>query len=1140
MKTGIIFKNFFSIFTLVLLTMVSASTNVSAADGDMDTSFGSGGLVSSVFGSSDDIGYSIAIQSDQKIIVAGESKDAILANSDKDFMLIRYAANGYPDTSFGTDGRITADFGGDDIGRSVAVQPDGKIVIAGYSETAGDFALARYTGSGTPDNTFGTDGKVTTDIDNFDACIDVAVQADGKIVAAGSSNHDISVVRYNTDGTLDSGFGTGGKVTTPIGSGDDIGSGLIIQADGKIVVTGFSHNGSDNDFAVVRYNTDGTPDTGFGTGGKVTTPIGSGDDSGYVGAIQSDGKIVVAGYTYNGSDKDVAVVRYNSDGSLDTSFGNSGIAITPVGSGDDFGYAACIQTDGKIVVTGEFHNGSDNDIAVMRYNSDGSPDTSFGTGGITTAGFEYLDDAGYAVAVQSDGNIVTAGTSDEWGAKHIALARYLSGNVVPAGPDEVKITAADGSAYDFLGHSVSISGEYAIMGSENHSSAYIFKRDGNEWNQHVKLEESGNYFGGSVSISGDYAIVGCKGDDDNGNNSGAAYIFKTDGTAWNQQTKLAAGDGSQYDYFGSSVFISGDYAIVAASGSAYIFMRDGITWNQQAKLTSASADDGFGNSVSISGDHAIIGASYDHDNGYYSGSAYIFMRDGTTWNQQIKLSASDSSENGCFGSSVSISEDYAIVGKQRLSAYIFKRDATGWNEQAKLINSDCLYNSFGDSVSISGDYAVVGNSFYGAAYVFKRDGNIWNKHLGLKAGNAQTDDSFGYSVDISGNDVIIGATGDDDNGSSSGAAYIYDLGPSDAEIYSPAPGLTLNSTSLTLKWNTSNADQYWLWVGTTGVGSKDLYSDDQGTDMSRTVYSLPNSGETLYVRLHSLVDGEWVYNDYTYTAYTAAKAEMQTPAPESVLTSASETFVWSDAGAEQYWLWVGTSPESNDVYSDSQGTNTSRMVAGLPGGGETLYVRLLSLVNGEWLHNDYTYTAYSIALAEMQSPVPESALSSTTETFTWSDAVADQYWLWVGTSPESNDVYSDSQGTNTSRMIAGLPGNGETLYVRLHSLVNGEWLYNDYTYTAYSISLAEMQSPVPESALSSTTETFTWSDAGADQYWLWIGTSPGGKDVYSDGQGTNTSRTIANLPDQYMSDYTLLSTETGFIMTTPIQHLNRM
>ncbi|MCP4110075.1 MAG: hypothetical protein GY749_31895 [Desulfobacteraceae bacterium] len=269
-----------------------------------------------------------------------------------------------------------------------------------------------------------------------------------------------------------------------------------------------------------------------------------------------------------------------------------------------------------------------------------------------------------------------------------------------------------------------------------------------------------------------------------------------------------------------------------------------------------------------------------------------------------------------------------------------------------------------------------------------------------------------------------------------------------AEISNPVPGSALFSTTATFTWNDSGADKYWLWVGTTGTGSKDLYSDNQGTDTSRTVYSLPNSGETLYVRLHSLVNGEWGYNDYTYTAYTAAKAEMQTPAPGSVLTSASETFVWSDAGAGEYWLWVGTSPESNDVYSDSQGTNTSRMVAGLPGGGETLYVRLLSLVNGEWLYNDYTYTAYSIALAEMQSPVPGSSLSSTTETFIWSDAGADQYWLWIGTSPGGKDVYSDGQGTNTSRTVANLPSAGSSVYVRLYSLVNGDWLYNDYTYTA--------------------------------------------------------------------------------------------
>ncbi|MCP4111033.1 MAG: hypothetical protein GY749_36830, partial [Desulfobacteraceae bacterium] len=321
-----------------------------------------------------------------------------------------------------------------------------------------------------------------------------------------------------------------------------------------------------------------------------------------------------------------------------------------------------------------------------------------------------------------------------------------------------------------------------------------------------------------------------------------------------------------------------------------------------------------------------------------------------------------------------------------------------------------------------------------------------------------------------------------------------------AELSDPAPGSELSSTSVTFTWNDTGTDHYWLWIGTTGTGSKDIYSDGQGTNTSKMISGLPDSGETLYVRLHSQADGEWFYNDYTYTASASTAAEIQTPVPGTSLSSVTATFVWSNAGTEQYWLWIGTSEGSNDIYSDDQGTNNTKLITGLPDDGETLYVRLMSKTDGEWIYNDYTYTAFSAAASVIQTPTPGSSLSSTTATFTWSDAGAAQYWLWIGTSQGDKDVYSDDQGTSNAKLITGLPSGGETLYVRLWSNFNGEWVFNDYTYTAYSVASAEILTPVPGSTLNSAGETFTWSDAGAEQYWLWIGTSPGGKDVYSDGR----------------------------------------
>lgn len=252
--------------------------------------------------------------------------------------------------------------------------------------------------------------------------------------------------------------------------------------------------------------------------------------------------------------------------------------------------------------------------------------------------------------------------------------------IVHAFTNEVKITAGDAASYDNFGTSVSVSGDYAIVGASgdedygySSGSAYIFKRDGSNWTEQTKLTASDaaayDYFGNSVYISGDYAIVGAYRDDNaGGDSSGSAYIFKRDGTSWTEQAKLAASDAAEYDNFGYSVSISGDHAIVGtASASAYIFKLDGTYWIEQAKLTASDADPegggGFGESVSISGDYAIVGACWDKDHGDASGAAYIFKLEGSNWTEHAKIAASDASLYNHFGYSVSISGDYAIVGK---------------------------------------------------------------------------------------------------------------------------------------------------------------------------------------------------------------------------------------------------------------------------------------------------------------------------------------------------------------------------------------------------------------------------------------------------------------------------------------------
>jgi hypothetical protein len=375
--------------------------------------------------------------------------------------------------------------------------------------------------------------------------------------------------------------------------------------------------------------------------------------------------------------------------------------------------------------------------------------------------------------------------------------------------EQDKLTASDGAAENWFGYSVSIDGDYAIVGASMNSytgigigSAYIFKRNGTRWSQQQKLTASdgndGDLFGCSVSISGDYAIVGAYGDDDNGNNSGSAYIFKRDVTtsAWTEQQKLTAFDCFTEQLFGLSVSISGDYAIVGAygdgengycSGSAYIFKRDGESWSQQQKLTASdgAARDFFGYSVSINGDYAIVGACGEVT-GITTGSAYIFKRDGTSWAQQQKLTASDGAAGDNFGVSVSISGGYAIVGAclddnnngvNAGSAYIFKYNGTSWSQQCKLTASDgAAGDFFGISVSIDGDYAVIGapgdDGWSGSAYIFRipaAGGSSWVNEAKLTASDGAAGDHFGWSASIRNGYAIVGAFANDAKGS----AYIF-------------------------------------------------------------------------------------------------------------------------------------------------------------------------------------------------------------------------------------------------------------------------------------------------------------------------------------------------------------------------------
>jgi uncharacterized delta-60 repeat protein/LPXTG-motif cell wall-anchored protein len=420
----------------VAAVVPATSFSVSAsgiADGTLDTTFGVNGKVATNIGAqpSIDRAVNLAMQSDGKFIIAGDTN----IGSSLDFSAVRYNADGTLDTTFGTGGKVTADFnntGDNDFGRAVLVQSDGKILLVGHSEVTGsiDFAAVRFNTDGTLDNTFGTAGKVTADIGNnsSDQVMSAILQTDGKILIVGSSRvnneWDFAIARFNTDGTLDNTFGTAGKTTTDLGT-DDWGHSVAVQTDGKIVLAGYSWMTDHNDFAVLRYHTNGTLDNTFGTGGKVTTFIESSEA--YSVMLQADGKILVSGVSYNNSTSYFAVVRYNTNGSLDNTFGTGGKVTTDFDNNRSEAMAITSQADGKIILAGTAYIGSTYAYAVARYNTNGSLDHTFGTGGKVTTVFNVASNA-FSLALQADGRIIVAGTSDD----DFLATRYYS--APPAGP----------------------------------------------------------------------------------------------------------------------------------------------------------------------------------------------------------------------------------------------------------------------------------------------------------------------------------------------------------------------------------------------------------------------------------------------------------------------------------------------------------------------------------------------------------------------------------------------------------------------------------------------------------------------------------------------------------------------------------
>jgi uncharacterized delta-60 repeat protein len=404
--------------------------------GRLDPSFGSNGCVTAGI-----YPLAITLQGDGEVVVAGTVDGG--GKNNADFGLLRYKSDGSLDTTFGVGGKVTTDFFGFDVNggydQANAVAMDGnKIIAAGQTDADGTadvvyFALARYNSDGSPDAGFGGTGKLTTDFymgntgSNADMANAIAVQDDGKIVVAGehqdSTGHFFALARYNSDGSLDTGFGSKGKVTTSFG--DNAGARAVMLQGDKIVAAG--GYAATSHFDLARYNADGSLDASFGSGGKVVTTIGvTGGDGAYALALQ-DGKIIAVGESHSAAHyATFALARYNSDGSLDASFGSGGIVTTSF-EAMAIGRAVLVQDDGKIVVTGETfpplvtNIGNETVFALARYNANGNLDSIVSSGKLIT------DDCGSSgfynngAAIQGDGKIIAI--SGSGGNKN--LARFI-------------------------------------------------------------------------------------------------------------------------------------------------------------------------------------------------------------------------------------------------------------------------------------------------------------------------------------------------------------------------------------------------------------------------------------------------------------------------------------------------------------------------------------------------------------------------------------------------------------------------------------------------------------------------------------------------------------------------------------------
>jgi uncharacterized delta-60 repeat protein len=640
--------------------------------GQLDSAFGTGGVQAIDFGATSDHAFGVALQGDGKVVLAGTSyRDGV----GTDATVARLTAAGTLDSTFGTGGAVVIEYNSspDEYAYGVAIQADGKIVVAGQSyqgdANGGDFAVARLTTAGVLDGTFGTGGKQTIDLGSTeDYAYGIAVQADGKIMVGGTSRQadtgvDVAAVRLTASGALDSTFGTGGKQTIDFGSGyDDFAFGLALDGSGRAVLVGDTFaDATGRDLAVARLTTAGQPDATFGSGGRVTTDFTRGLDDQVNGTqsvvIQPDGKIVVVGYTQSPAGVFFGVSRYNPAGSPDAAFGTDGQVMIDFGSGYNLATSVALDAAGNILVAGV--TGGDRsrhtDFAVVRLTPTGSLDTTFGTGGkviidYTPAGDEYgAYDNNPVVAVDSAGNVVLIGTTSPLSSNNSAVA---AARLTPAGQLDPTFGTGGKATFGFGARrlslvygaatlpdgSIVISAQVGGIGGSDFGAARLTPAGALDpsfgTGGLVTVDFGGGYDAGqglAVQADGKIVLAGTTFGGDRAEMAVARLMangspdtgFGTGG----QQTI----DFGTYDSYGSSVAVAADGSILVG-GSADLAAALGTSDYAVARLTADGAidstfgtgghtqidfagGDDFGGGIAVQPDGKIVVAGYAYEPG---------------------------------------------------------------------------------------------------------------------------------------------------------------------------------------------------------------------------------------------------------------------------------------------------------------------------------------------------------------------------------------------------------------------------------------------------------------------------------------------------------------------------------------------